>query len=489
MEDKVDAEAGQDAVSGDVRCYEVEDVEEGHPEPPNIQEITLAVTGIVVRQYSAKYDRVFEKELYESLLGWKLEFPASAMEDFVFEQRKVDSWVERAPEGAKRTINSIRFKLVEQPKSEDCSRFVKPVEEAGEEAGEKAGEDAGTAMEIDHKAAEFPLATLDLQAGMEIRLAFEGDSTTRVDRGPYFWIWPMILHVLPGRSYNAADKERNKAELNVWAEKHQARYAVGSLERIQSFEGTAWRLHPKPASEAQAQPAGHDTPLAPSRPVNIPRPRIPKRGAAESYNFEWPDKRECDTQEAKAAELERLLKGYQAAYERKTKSDEELSQLQRRLAAEKRNCDEWQHAYMEFLKETEKGAEEDEPARKKRGLSYEIAQVQVRLGSALSNLSVHRLKLIQMLSDKACVTASFNLYAAYISSEKLTISDPYEISKLDRPARTLTKKARSEGLPSDPKEIYNVEDSSKSLLNYETKSRVWYLAVYLKNTPKRLITL
>ncbi|KAL8894673.1 MAG: hypothetical protein Q9192_004131, partial [Flavoplaca navasiana] len=91
-------------------------------------------------------------------------------------------------------------------------------------------------------------------------------------------------------------------------------------------------------------------------------------------------------------------------------------------------------------------------------------------------------------NDEACVTAAFDLYTAYIGHEKLTVPDPYEIFKLKRPIETLTKTARAEALP-DPKKIYNVEDSSKNLLNHETKSRVWYLPVHLKTIPKRLITL
>ncbi|KAL9609074.1 MAG: hypothetical protein Q9204_009182, partial [Flavoplaca sp. TL-2023a] len=66
-----------------------------------------------------------------------------------------------------------------------------------------------------------------------------------------------------------------------------------------------------------------------------------------------------------------------------------------------------------------------------------------------------------------------------------------KIFKLKRATETLTKKARSEALlyRTDPKQIYNVEDSSKSLLNYETKTRVWHLPIHSKSTPKRLITL
>ncbi|KAL8981343.1 MAG: hypothetical protein Q9205_003840 [Flavoplaca limonia] len=129
--------------------------------------------------------------------------------------------------------------------------------------------------------------------------------------------------------------------------------------------------------------------------------------------------------------------------------------------------------------------------------------------SDLISQSVRRPKLIQVLSDQSTVinacpewrdekylcistndeasaTAASDLYVGYISSEKLRVPDPYEISKLERPTATLTKKARSEGLP---KEIYNVEDSSKSLLAHEIKSRVWYLPVNLKSIPKRLVTL
>lgn len=105
------------------------------------------------------------------------------------------------------TADSIRFQLVEQPKGKDCSSLVEPVEEAVE--------GTSAAMEMDNKAEEFPLAKLDLKPGMEIRLAFEGEATTRIDRGPYFWIWPMIVHILAGHRYNAGDKDQNKADLNV----------------------------------------------------------------------------------------------------------------------------------------------------------------------------------------------------------------------------------------------------------------------------------
>ncbi|KAL8913298.1 MAG: hypothetical protein Q9171_001862 [Xanthocarpia ochracea] len=122
-----------------------------------------------------------------------------------------------------------------------------------------------------------------------------------------------------------------------------------------------------PASEiAHAQPADLEPPLALSRPINTPRPRIPKRGAAEAFDLEWPERREYDNPEAKKAELERLVKGLQVAYQRKNATAEEMSQLQKRLTAETKNFDEWQIAHMEALRDAQEDAEAHEPARRKR---------------------------------------------------------------------------------------------------------------------------
>lgn len=67
----------------------------------------LSDTGIIVHQYDRKFGRAAAKELDYSLLGWELEFPASAMKEFVCEQRTVPAWKETAPEGAKRTISKF----------------------------------------------------------------------------------------------------------------------------------------------------------------------------------------------------------------------------------------------------------------------------------------------------------------------------------------------------------------------------------------------
>lgn len=119
-------------------------------------------------------------------------------------------------------------------------------------------------------------------------------------------------------------------------------------------------------SKAQAQPADLETPLALSRPVNTLRPRIPKRGAAEAFDLEWPERQEYDNPEARKAELERVTKGLQVAYQRKNATAEEMSQLQKRLTAETKNFEEWQIAHMEALRDAQEDAEADVPARKKR---------------------------------------------------------------------------------------------------------------------------
>ncbi|KAI4244374.1 MAG: hypothetical protein L6R42_010477, partial [Xanthoria sp. 1 TBL-2021] len=97
-------------------------------------------------------------------------------------------------------------------------------------------------------------------------------------------------------------------------------------------------------------------------------------------------------------------------------------------------------------------------------------------------------------NDEASVTALFNLYNEYVNKEKQRAYDPYEVSKLERPPATLTKKARLEtplqkNDSLDIIDVYNVEVSSNILVTHETISRVWSLAAELvKSTPKRLTT-
>lgn len=107
--------------------------------------------------------------------------------------------------------------------------------------------------------------------------------------------------------------------------------------------------------EAHPEPPNiQEIPLATSRAVHIPSSRIPNRGASEAFGFEWPERREYDTREATVAESERLLKGLRTAHERKSATEKELTQLQRRLAAEKKVLDELQSAYLESTKDMDR---------------------------------------------------------------------------------------------------------------------------------------
>ncbi|KAL8961505.1 MAG: hypothetical protein Q9183_005300 [Haloplaca sp. 2 TL-2023] len=221
---------------------------------------------------------------------------------------------------------------------------------------------------------------------MEVRLAFDGDITSRVDKGSYFWSWPMVVHLLIGKIYDAKDKEQNKAHLDTWAAEVQGRLPPvpwGRLERIESSEGTAWRLHVRPyrpkaqpqsggseaqsrsgVSEAPARPRLSEPPAqsadlktlpSPSHPVNIPHRGILKRKATESFDLECPEQRECNTQEETKAEEDRLFQGLEAAYGRQERLEEQLQRIQEELTAVQENVSDWQRVYIGFKRQnTEK---------------------------------------------------------------------------------------------------------------------------------------
>ncbi|KAL8657890.1 MAG: hypothetical protein Q9226_001463 [Calogaya cf. arnoldii] len=115
--------------------------------------------------------------------------------------------------------------------------------------------------------------------------------------------------------------------------------------------------------------------------------------------------------------------------------------------------------------------------------------------SSLQSLTLSYQFLLVSSNDEASVTALLNLYNEYINNEKeeqkQKTPEPYEVSKLERPPATLTKKALASSLSqnNDPdlKDLYRVEDSSKVLVTHETRTRVWFLAA--ENTPKRLTSL
>ncbi|KAL8658829.1 MAG: hypothetical protein Q9226_000762 [Calogaya cf. arnoldii] len=302
--------------------YEVENIPETHPEPPNVQEIILSRENIVVQQYGFKFERAAAKALEVPLVGWELEFPVAAMKVIVCAERTFPSWVERAPNGAERTVNSIRFQLVERPKGKDKSRFL------------GSAEDAGTTMDADSKVGLFPLAKLgrELQPGMEIRLAFEGTSGVN-PKNCYSWIWPMIVNFLDGSGYDTRDDDRNKAALNSWAEAKPHR-----LKKITSIEGVEWRLRPR--SPPKEQPLLDNTPER-RRPADWLR----------DIELERPEKRQCKTIEEKRAESDRLLRGFKRIHGQRVAAETEVRALQSKLSKLKNTEQNWSDAFLESVKD------------------------------------------------------------------------------------------------------------------------------------------
>ncbi|KAL8638156.1 MAG: hypothetical protein Q9226_009026, partial [Calogaya cf. arnoldii] len=336
-----------------VSSYE-EDIEESHPEPPNIQEIILSREGIVVHQYNIKFDRAAAAELDEPIMGYQLEFPLEAMKQIVCEERSVPSWVETAKPGAQRILNSIRFKLVERPKGKDDSRSPAPAKVA-------VDKDTAVPMETDSGSEEFSLAKLDWQSGMEIRLTFEGTLPTNTNspRSVYCWLWPMIVHFLAGSGYNTKDKKQNNLGLDAWAGANKDKIREFSLEANDFYGGCSWRVLPKPRREAQAQPTRTMATEASSRPVITPQPRIPaERGWVD--DMERPGELDAKTPEEKKAQTGRFLDGFQKAVKRRKALDEEISKLQSKASKARKNEQEWQDAYLGSLRDGDDRVEEDE---------------------------------------------------------------------------------------------------------------------------------
>ncbi|KAL8869768.1 MAG: hypothetical protein Q9174_004022 [Haloplaca sp. 1 TL-2023] len=323
--------------------------------------------GITVRQYNDDFKKIADVDRTAPTLGWELKFPQPAFKNIICQQREFPTWYETAlaknpdakriisisslsygltrPSASMNTdgatsrrygtimltssslIDSIRFELCEAPTGNDCSQFPKFPSGASDDGD----------MDVVTQAAEFPLATLELKPGMEVRLAFEGEGRTNVSKGSYYWVWPMVVLLLVGKIYDAKDTEQNKARLDV----------------CNVLALTIWNeqsLKPKDQSkdsEAAAQSPDRETMPSPSRSIDIPH-RTLKRKAEDSFNLEWPEARDCNTEEELHAEEKRLYAGLAAIEERQTKNEErqqsrrqnkeriqeQLRKLQEELAAE-----------------------------------------------------------------------------------------------------------------------------------------------------------
>lgn len=119
--------------------------------------------------------------------------------------------------------------------------------------------------------------------------------------------------------------------------------------------------------KAQARPANPRAPEASTRPVNVAHRRISAKPVLDdSSEFERPGKRKYNTPEEKKAESERLLKGLERTHRQRLEAEEELKAMESRLAVLRRTEQEWEHEFLECVKDRAGSAEEVErPCKKK----------------------------------------------------------------------------------------------------------------------------
>ncbi|KAL8963378.1 MAG: hypothetical protein Q9193_000351 [Seirophora villosa] len=258
-----------------------------HPEPWNVQKVTLGV-----RQYHKRYHSQFNrnqiKAVQEAHYGWKVHFPLQMISGIHLEEFDVDSWVPNASEGAKRTFWVVRFRCTGQPTGSDASELprdtVHPSAAAEDEEMDTAGEEH--AEELDpKKPSKYPLAMLcaDLQ-GKYIRLAFDKGVATG-ETSATKWIWPMIVHVLAGIPWysNKADID---APLNAWARAHKDRLGSVVLKEVTSGDRVEWSVERAQGHSESSIPPGW---FSPGPPGPIPYDYVfgqPPPPAQDPYGFQ-----------------------------------------------------------------------------------------------------------------------------------------------------------------------------------------------------------
>ncbi|KAL8903668.1 MAG: hypothetical protein Q9171_007323 [Xanthocarpia ochracea] len=106
----------------------------------------------------------------------------------------------------------------------------------------------------------------------------------------------------------------------------------------------------------------------------------------------------------------------------------------------------------------------------------------------------HNEKYLRISSnDEGFITACLNVYQHYTGNEKNKAQVPYEVLKLERSSKTLTRRAKLE-MPAEKKDselmdVYNVKESSQILVAHETVSKIWSVHPDLiRSTPKRLLS-
>ncbi|KAL8651265.1 MAG: hypothetical protein Q9210_003354 [Variospora velana] len=221
---------------------------------------------IEVRQYDKRYKSQFNKNQVKAvkalIYGWRVNFPLRILSDIHLAEFDVDSWVNTAEEGAKRTFWVVGFKCRGQPSGTDASEIprdqVHPATAGEGDAMDVAEQVEGDVKEAPPRTDLFPLAVLchELQ-GKYVRLVFDkgvntGESTaTR-------WIWPMVVSLLAGSPWRMGTKAEIFAPLNEWARANKDRLDKVALREVERDEKVEWYLERKQIQSPP--PATYDPP-------------------------------------------------------------------------------------------------------------------------------------------------------------------------------------------------------------------------------------
>ncbi|KAL8908006.1 MAG: hypothetical protein Q9207_001080 [Kuettlingeria erythrocarpa] len=265
------------------RSYDSDLIEEGCPENPNVEQVTL----------SSKDDAIY---------GWQFTFARANMKYVHLEEYDVKYWGEDAPDTARRTFCVIRFLNVGSTTSEDVSEF--PAD--------------NTAIAVD--TSEFPLAKVcqdnDALKGKEIRIAWmkKGAKLTSM----YGWQWPKAIQLLSNSRYDSVNDELSKGPLNPWAEKNKDGLEKVTLEKVEGDGKVEWRIHGKRSvSDYKLSASKQPTILlrtsgaVAGQPVGLPHPEA----EAETPEGSAERPREDDDEEGFDAETARIEEEWRKANE------------------------------------------------------------------------------------------------------------------------------------------------------------------------------
>ncbi|KAL8996865.1 MAG: hypothetical protein Q9169_003717 [Polycauliona sp. 2 TL-2023] len=252
-----------------------------HPEPINVQQVTVSDKSITIRQYKNVYNSQVKdgiKIVKVPQYGWGITIENHAITDLVLCEWEEPSWKDGM------AFCSIRFKCSgPQSSSQDVSEI--PTSDMQEELGWT--DEAKEEMQADLlSTGGFSLAGLTKDAGTlegkYIRLAFlKGGRRHRT-------VWPKVIDNLMGQSfkYSKFEDGDNLASLNTFAEKMGTRLALARLDKVLSDDKVEWHVVKKTSQVSQPSKPARPAKDEPSFPLRHPGPAVTEKRAREAGSVE-----------------------------------------------------------------------------------------------------------------------------------------------------------------------------------------------------------